>query len=152
MRIKWILGNWQKTRFTLRRIRQGVATPCLRVSVRVISCRVLSVVLVIGLCVGCGGKVSAPTALPKETGTAKTSQVEDVAPAAQPLAPVEGDMGALLEKKCTVCHTLDRVKNFDHEETWQVTVTRMIEQRNAAVSPEDAKNIVAYLDKTYPKK
>lgn len=120
---------------------------------------VLSVILVVGLCVGCGGKVSAPTdpakdAVQEAPPPAEPTPVPESAtePAAQAPAPVEGSEAALLEKNCTTCHSLDRIKNFDHEEAWQAIVTRMIEKRNAPVSPEDAKNIVAYLDKTYPKK
>lgn len=111
---------------------------------------VLSVAIVTGLCVGCGGKVSAPTDDPSTTSAVETPQVAD--PPADATPPAADGAAALLDKNCTACHSLDRVKNFDHEETWQVTVTRMIEKHNAAVSPEDAKSIVDYLNKTYPAK
>jgi hypothetical protein len=51
----------------------------------------------------------------------------------------------LVETKCTLCHTLDRIKDAQHSAAeWQSTVDRM-RQHGAVIADDEAKQIVDYL-------
>ncbi|MCX5812344.1 MAG: c-type cytochrome [Proteobacteria bacterium] len=62
------------------------------------------------------------------------------------------DGRVLFEKKCSVCHNLE--KSTSKKKTpaeWEKTVKRMIESRGAKINDEEAKVIVDYLAKNYGK-
>jgi hypothetical protein len=62
-------------------------------------------------------------------------------------APAEG--AALLEERCTVCHTLDLVKRAAKTaEDWQATVDRM-KGKGAQLNDEEIRILVEYLAATY---
>ena len=89
--------------------------------------------VILGVC-GCGkATVSAPAA----TGNAVESK-ENTA--------------ALFKKACSECHAVSRVEQYSGKEPWKDIVDRMIVKHRAKISAEDAARIVAYLDKTYPRK
>jgi len=86
-----------------------------------------------GVC-GCG-KTAAPAP------TAPANAVES-----------KENTGALFKKACSECHAVSRVEQYSGKEPWKGIVDRMIVKHGAKVSAEDAGRIVAYLDKTYPRK
>lgn len=52
---------------------------------------------------------------------------------------------ALLERRCSVCHTLDRVTSAQKDEAgWNATIDRM-RANGAVVSEQEQKDLVAYL-------
>lgn len=52
---------------------------------------------------------------------------------------------ALVERKCTVCHTIERINQADKNTAgWNLTVDRM-RAKGAVVSSEEQAQIVAYL-------
>jgi hypothetical protein len=62
------------------------------------------------------------------------------------------DAKTLFEKKCSVCHSVDRAKSLKKtNEEWTKTVTRMKEKRNENISGDEAGIIIDYLTKTYGK-
>lgn len=82
-------------------------------------------------------------------------------PAPAPKAPVpkvETSPGAVTDAKdlfrtsCTVCHNVARIENYKGAEPWKAIVDRMIKDHGAKITPENAALIVAYLEKTFPKK
>jgi len=53
--------------------------------------------------------------------------------------------GALLERRCSICHTLDRINSATKDEAgWNATIDRM-RTKGAVVSEEEQKALVAYL-------
>ena len=56
------------------------------------------------------------------------------------------DAGALYEKKCSTCHTLERVEQatYSTESQWLETIARM-QQQTDSISDDDAAAIAAYL-------
>lgn len=73
-------------------------------------------------------------------------------PAAEPPAPapVDGSTDAspgqaLVEQKCTMCHTLDRVDSAKYDNAgWTATVERMV-QNGLVVSADEKSAIIEYL-------
>ena len=72
----------------------------------------------------------------------------------------EGPGKQQVEANCGSCHSLDYivlnspnvfVKGATAPSGWEVSVTKMIKVFGAAISPEDAKAIVEYLDANYGK-
>ena len=56
---------------------------------------------------------------------------------------------ALLEERCSVCHSTDIPKNARKSKSdWKETVTRMID-KGARLSPEEKKILINYLAKHY---
>jgi cytochrome c5 len=95
-----------------------------------------------GLLVACGGPAppeTTPTALP-------TAVPEEEQPTAQ---PPSGDGEALLQERCTVCHSLDRVRQAQktHGE-WEQTVLRMI-GKGAQLNENEQGVLIEYLAETY---
>lgn len=86
---------------------------------------------------GCGSPAATP---PAATPPAATP------PASQPSAAGEGDAGAqLVETKCSMCHSLDRVTSANYDKAgWEETVTRM-EKNGLVVSPEEKQAIIESL-------
>jgi len=59
---------------------------------------------------------------------------------------------SLFEKKCSICHSIDRPKSKKKtEDEWKKTVMRMKNVNGAAITDEEAKKIIDYLSKTLPK-
>lgn len=132
------------------------------------------VVLAIGLCVlfAACSQPAAPT--PAPTPTAATSSATPVAPTAQPTAtsapptaaptetqappaptaepttPPEPDpRQVLLEERCALCHSLDRVYSQEKDEAgWRDTVERMI-ARGAQLDEEEKEQLINYLAAEY---
>ena len=51
----------------------------------------------------------------------------------------------LVESKCKMCHTLDRIKSANHDAAgWESTVSRM-RSHGAVLSDDEAQSIVNYL-------
>ena len=74
-----------------------------------------AVAVFFGLLTACGG-AEQPATDPSPTSV----------PTAEPDLP-ELDGEALLEERCTECHTLTRVQSSRHDESqWQISVQRMI--------------------------
>jgi hypothetical protein len=61
------------------------------------------------------------------------------------------DGASLLQERCTVCHTLSRVRRASHSsEEWQAIVDRMIGKGAEFTSDEEAL-LIDYLTATYGK-
>jgi hypothetical protein len=66
----------------------------------------------------------------------------------EPPATTDGE--ALLQDRCTVCHSLSRVENASKTaEGWESTVNRMVDY-GAELSAEELEFLVQYLAETYP--
>lgn len=61
----------------------------------------------------------------------------------------------LVKDSCASCHKIDKIeahaKEELDEEPWNVIVTRMVDENEAKISPEDQKTIIAYLEAKYGK-
>ncbi len=56
---------------------------------------------------------------------------------------------ALLQDRCSVCHSLDRVTSAHHTaDEWKVTVDRMI-NRGAQLNPQEEQTLIDYLAQNY---
>jgi cytochrome c5 len=84
-----------------------------------------------------------------------STSTQSSAPAQQPadkptIAPASGGNGeALLNDRCTKCHSLDRVTSAKKSASdWEKTVTRMV-GKGAQLTSEEQKVLVDYLAKTY---
>ena len=75
--------------------------------------------------------------------------------AASPEADVLDDAKGreLLEARCTECHDLTDIEEHggDDAEGWAKVIQQMVEDEEAEVSAEEARQLVAYLVKHYPK-
>jgi cytochrome c5 len=59
------------------------------------------------------------------------------------------DGAALLQERCTVCHSTDRITQAQKTSTeWDTTVTRMID-KGAQLTSDEKKILVDYLAATY---
>lgn len=99
---------------------------------------VLSIALSFGL-VGC--------AETEDTGsTEPASESAEPAPEESVPAEAEGDPDrALVETKCSLCHTTDRVWSADYDQpTWEATLDRM-KTNGMVITDEEYEQIVAYL-------
>jgi cytochrome c5 len=64
-------------------------------------------------------------------------------------APAAADGAALLQERCTVCHSADRITQAQKTSAeWDTTVTRMI-GKGAKLSSEEKTTLVDYLAATY---
>ena len=76
---------------------------------------------------------------------------------AQPCGAVEtkadaNDAKAIFEKKCSVCHNLEKsTSKTKAPAECEKTVKRMIESRGAKITDEEAKVIIDYMAKNYGK-
>ena len=98
--------------------------------------------LAVAFVCGCGGKCPF---------SAKAKPKEDAATKAVAPTPV-ADAKKLFDDTCSVCHPTTKPANYKGTDAWKAIVDRMITQNDAKITPENASSIVAYLDKTYPKK
>jgi mono/diheme cytochrome c family protein len=65
------------------------------------------------------------------------------------VAPLTPDGAVLLNDRCTICHSLDRVTSLKNSaDQWTRIVSRMI-QNGAQLTPAEQKILVNYLAKTY---
>lgn len=70
-------------------------------------------------------------------------------PAPTPLPAADGQ--ALVQERCTVCHSLDRVRQSRKTEAeWKATVERM-RGKGARLSADELEVVIRYLASTYPK-
>ncbi len=112
----------------------------------VIMALVATLVVTTGLLAACGGP--APT----ET----TEPPQEAQPTAPPTTPPQeeqpppaGHGAALLEERCTACHTLGRVTQAQKtREEWGQTVTRMV-GKGAQLSEDEQNALTEYLAETY---
>ncbi len=59
------------------------------------------------------------------------------------------DGQALMQQRCSVCHSLDRVTSAHHTPSeWQATVDRMV-ARGAQLTPSEEQVLLAYLEANY---
>jgi len=100
---------------------------------------VLLIILGVPACSGSTDPVPEPKATRPETKT-----VSDPASLA--------DDAKLFEETCSKCHPTARPKGYKGSETWSAIVQRMINANKAPILPENASRIIAYLEKTYPRK
>ena len=62
----------------------------------------------------------------------------------------EVDGKTLFEKKCSLCHEIERPKlNKKSRDGWEATVMRMKKVNSAPVTDEEAKIIIDYLAENY---
>ncbi|MEE8168591.1 MAG: hypothetical protein V3T58_06945 [Candidatus Hydrothermarchaeales archaeon] len=83
-----------------------------------------------------------------QSGESKIEQVSTPAPTSIDAKPI-------LEKKCSVCHSLDRIRSKRKTYSgWETTVKRMLDvkgaRERAGITDEEAKTIIEYLATTYP--
>lgn len=97
---------------------------------------------------------TAATSLPTTavpTARATSLPVPTATSAAAPTQGVPANPGmALLNQRCTSCHTLDRI--ITQRKTaaeWRATVQRMVNANGAQVTPAEQEQIVAYLAEAY---
>jgi cytochrome c5 len=82
-------------------------------------------------------------------GQAKTPTGSGSAPTVVP-SPTQPDGKPLLQERCTVCHSADRITSAHKTaEEWQVTVTRMV-GKGAKLDALEQQALVEYLAQTYP--
>jgi len=98
----------------------------------------LSVLLILGA-VACSGNPSpAPgSKAPQQDSAQSPSAAQDE---------------KLFEESCSKCHPTARPKDYTGPDAWKSIVTRMIDAHKAEITPENAARIIAYLEKTYPRK
>ena len=66
-----------------------------------------------------------------------------------PSTAPSGDAAALVQDRCTVCHSLDRVRQAKKtRDRWAQTVTRMV-GKGAELSAAEQTTVIEYLSKTY---
>lgn len=61
------------------------------------------------------------------------------------------DGKTLVQDRCTVCHSLDRIQNAHKSaDEWKTTVERMV-GKGAGLNSDEQQVVIDYLAKTYPK-
>jgi hypothetical protein len=96
----------------------------------------------------------APEEAPTEAATEPPTEVPSEEPAEEPteeptVEPVAIAGEALLQERCTACHTLDRVMRAGHTALgWEQTVDRMV-KRGAELNDEERTVLIDYLAQTY---
>ena len=112
----------------------------------------LSVLLILGA-VACSGN---PSPAPGSKATQRDSSRSQVQLGNErndaPQSPSAAQDETLFEDSCSKCHPTARAKDDKGTEAWNPIVTRMIDAHKAEITPENAARIIAYLEKTYPKK
>jgi len=135
----------------------------MRLNVVIQRLAVAAVVVAAAILVACGGLASPegtqppagvqPTQPPTEAQltqapveTQPTQPSQETPPTA---APPAGDGAALLEERCTVCHSLDRVTSASKtRQEWEQTVTRMV-GKGARLNADEQEILISYLTETY---
>jgi hypothetical protein len=68
-----------------------------------------------------------------------------------PSSSTELDGGALVQARCTVCHSTDRIQRAAKSaDEWKTTVERMI-GHGASLNADEEAGVIKYLAATYPK-
>jgi len=122
----------------------------MRAGVRGAMMVVVAVMLAVTFAVAaCGEEAPAPspeTTAPAESPTATETPI--TSPTAEPTGTLDG--AALVEERCTGCHTLDRVAAEDGDAAkWEGIVDQMI-ARGAQLDEQEKQAVVDYLAETYP--
>jgi cytochrome c5 len=105
--------------------------------------RTKTVLLTVVLLVTLGFLLAACGSKAKSTETQPPAVKSTVAPS------TGGDGEALLNDRCTKCHSLDRVTSAKKSAAdWETTVARMV-GKGAKLTSEEQKAVVDYLAKTY---
>jgi mono/diheme cytochrome c family protein len=96
----------------------------------------------------------APEEAPTEAATEPPTEPPTEVPAEEPTEePTQESVAitgeVLLQERCTVCHTLDRVMRAGHSALgWEQTVDRMV-KRGAELNDEERTVLIDYLAQTY---
>lgn len=78
----------------------------------------------------------------------KTSPTTSGSPGVSTSAPLDGK--TLMQERCTVCHTTDRITSKSATtEQWTTTVDRMI-GKGAQLNSTERQTLIDYLAQTYP--
>jgi len=86
------------------------------------------------------GAITVPTNAPLPTN----------APTAGQPATTTLDGQTLLQERCTVCHSLDRVASkHKTADQWKATVERMV-GKDAQLNAQEQQTLIDYLAQTYP--
>lgn len=86
-----------------------------------------------------------PPADPGEPAATETPTATE-----EPAPPAAFDGEAMLQDRCTQCHSLSRVTNASkNAEAWRTTVERMVDY-GAVLNAEELEDLVQYLAETYP--
>ncbi len=82
-------------------------------------------------------------------GTLLASCSSGSSPATSSSGSLSSNGQALMQDRCSVCHSLDRVTSAHHTaDEWKVTVDRMI-NRGAQLTPQEGQILIDYLAKNY---
>lgn len=116
------------------------------------------VLLVGALLASCGSSSTSATTIPATaipateipaTTLPATSISATSAPTAESNTGSTLDGQALMQERCTVCHSLDRVESkHQTADQWKKTVDRMI-SNGAQLTPQEEQVLVDYLAQTY---
>jgi len=117
---------------------------------------ILFILIVTVIGVACGGPASAPTATsapPTKPTTAPVSapSATSAPPAAKPTnTPAQAlDGKALMNERCTVCHTTERIQTAKKSKAeWETTVSRM-KAKGAKLNDAETTALVDFLAATY---
>lgn len=106
-------------------------------------------VLLILVLSACSSEGKEKTENPTVTVTAVTTEETVSTSEATEISGLDGE--ALLEQRCTVCHSLDRVKiRKQTYDQWDETVSSMV-KKGAMLSEAEQVTLVEYLAETYGK-
>ena len=123
----------------------------------------IAVLFVIGSCTPEAGKQESesavPPAVPAEESASATEAVTPVpeteTPESEPAAIDMAAAEAVFKASCFTCHKVDKVEHHAKEglaeEPWNMVVKAMVEEKGAAISAEDQKTVLAYLEAKYGK-
>ncbi len=103
-------------------------------SIRSLPMLIAAVLIMAGLLAACGSSSSEPSSAPATTISGGTSTL---------------DGAALLQERCTVCHTADRITQAQKSaDQWDSTVSRMV-NKGAQLTDSEKAVLVEYLAATY---
>jgi|GEM_PF-515311 len=109
---------------------------------------VATLLVVAGILIACGGPAAPGTTEPAG-GTPPAAPPTEAVHEQPTVQPPAGDGAALLEERCTVCHSLDRVTQVHKtRQEWEQTVTRMAGQ-GARLNDDEKATLITYLAETY---
>lgn len=96
------------------------------------------------------GPISTPTNAPLPTNAPTAGQPATAAPTASQPTTTTLDGQTLLQERCTVCHSLDRVASkHKTADQWKATVERMV-GNGAQLDAQERQTLIDYLAQTYP--
>ena len=94
-----------------------------------------------------GGLSSTTTSPPREAASPLPSETASPLPPAPPSAGMDGK--ALMEDRCSVCHSLDYVYGTQASLQEWATIVSVMVNNGAVLSPEEQKILVDYLAKNF---